>query len=198
MDDEFNGSSLNNSRWNWFNQGAASATVASSLLTLQDPANGGLDTRGIYQNVPSGPWTVVTKLVAMDMAAYNSYGQVGLFLVDGSGRAITCALSVRSSNPTFGFDISYWNNGSSWSNSPTGVLYTMPTVVFPLWFKLQDDGNNNITCSFSRTGVLYFPVGSVSRTAWLSGGPTGVGLLVGSNMSSAVVNATYEYFRQIQ
>jgi hypothetical protein len=197
LDDEFNGSSLNPSRWMWFNQGGASATLGNSLLTLQAPANSGLDTRGIYQNLPSPPWTVVTKLVAMDMAAYANYGQVGLFLIDGSGRAITCALSVRSTNPTFGFAIEYWNSGSSWSASPNGVVDIMPTVVFPVWFKLQDDGNN-ITCSFSRTGVLYFQVGSVGRSAWLNSGPTGVGLLVGSNMSNAVVNGTYEYFRQTQ
>lgn len=150
---------------------------------------------GIYQNLASPPWTVVTKLVALDMAAYANYGQVGVLLIDGSGRAITCSLSVRSTSPTFGFDMSYWNSGSSWANSATGVIDTMPTVIFPLWFKIQDDGSN-ITCSFSRTGVLYFQVGSVNRTAWLSSGPTGVGLLIGSNGANAVVNGTYEYFRQ--
>jgi hypothetical protein len=197
LDDEFNGSSLNTSRWMWFNQGGATAALGNSLITLQDPASLDLDMRGIYQNVPAPPWTVVTKLVALDMAAYANYGQTGLFLVDGSGGAITCALSVRSTNPTFGFDISYWSSGSFWNTSATGVIDTMPTLIFPLWFKVQDDGNN-VTCSFSRTGVLYFQVGSVSRTAWLSSGPTGIGLLIGSNGANAVVNGTYEYFRQIQ
>jgi hypothetical protein len=197
LDDEFNGSSLNTSRWNWFNQGGASATVANSLITLQAPANISNDTRGVFQNVPATPWTVVAELVALDTPAYVNYAQVGLLLVDGTGRAIACDMSVRTTNPTFGFDISYWTGGNSWSSTPTGELYTTPTLTFPIWFKVQDDGTN-ITFSFSRTGVLYFPVGSVSRTAWLSGGPTGVGLLVGSNGANQVVNATYEYFRQIQ
>jgi hypothetical protein len=197
LDDEFNGTSLNTSRWNWFNQGGATAALGNSLLTLQAPANGGNDTRGIYQNVPAPPWTVVTELVAMDMASYANYAQVGFFLTDGSGKAITCDLSVRSIIPTFAFDMSYWNSGSSFGSTPTGELYEMPVVSFPLWFKVQDDGTN-ITCSFSRTGTLYFPIGSVSRTAWLASGPTGVGLLIGSNGSNAVVNGTYEYFRQIQ
>jgi len=131
----------------------------------------------------------------MDMASYANFAQVGLFLTDASGKAVTCDLSVRSLIPTFGFDMSYWNSGDSFSSSPTGELYEMPVVSFPLWFKVQDDGTN-IACSFSRTGVLYFPIGSVSRTAWLASGPTGVGLLVGSNGANAVVNGTYEYFRQ--
>ena len=201
MDDEFNGSVLDGSRWTWFNQGGATAALGNSLLTLQDPANPGNDTRGIYQNVPNAPWTVVTKLVAMDMASYANYAQVGLFLIDsGSGRAITCALSVRSTTPAFGFEFSNWSSGTTWNSFATspGMVGTMPSVTFPIWLKVQDDGTN-ITCSFSRTGTLYFPVGSVSRTAWLSSsGPTGVGLLIGSNGANAVVNGTYEYFRQTQ
>lgn len=199
LDDEFNGNSLNTSRWAWFNAGGATATLGNSLLTLQDPPSAGNDVRAIYQNVPSSPWTVVTKVVAMDMVSYANWAQVGIVLVDGNGKAITCDLSVRSTNPTFGFEFSNWSTGSAWNSfaSSAGIVGTMPSVSFPLWFKVQDDGTN-ITCSFSRTGALYFPVGSVSRTAFLSSGPTGVGLLIGSNGSNSVVNGTYEYFRQIQ
>jgi hypothetical protein len=197
MDDEFNGSSLNTARWMWFNQGAASATLGYSLITLEDPASSIGDMRGIYQNVPTTPWTVVAKLAALDMATYTNYAQTGMFVVDSSGKAISCVLSVRSTNPTFGFDISYWTSGTQWTRSPTSEIDVMPTVIFPLWLKLQDDGTN-ITCSFSRTGVMYFQVGSEPRTSWLSSGPTGVGLEVGSNFSNAVVDATYEYFRQVQ
>src|SRR5207245_8981819 len=130
--------------------------------------------------LPAPPWTVVTKLVAMDMASFANFAQVGFFLIDGSGKAITCDLSVRSTLPTFAFDISYWNSGTSFSSAPTDEVDAMPIVNLLLWLKVQDDGTN-ITCSFSRTGVLYFPIGSVNRAAWLSSGPTGVGLLVGSN-----------------
>jgi len=199
LDDEFNGNSLNTSRWTWFNAGGATATLGNSLLTLQDPPSAGNDVRAIYQNVPSSPWTVVTKVVAMDMVSYANWAQVGIVLVDGSGKAITCDLSVRSTNPTFGFEFSNWSTGSAWNSfaSSAGIVGTMPSVSFPLWFKVQDDGTN-ITCSFSRTGALYFPIGSVGRTAFLSSGPTGVGLLIGSNGSNSVVNGTYEYFRQTQ
>ena len=197
LDDEFNGASLDTTRWSWFNQGGASASLGNSLVTLQAPANLGLDTRGIYQTAPAPPWTVVAKLVAMDMASYANYAQVGILLVDGSGKAVTCDMSVRSTSPTFGFDISYWNSGSSWSYSPTNVVDIMPTVVFPLYFKLQDDGTN-ITCSFSRTGTTYFQIGKANRTQWLPSGPQGVGLLIGSNEANAIVNGTYEYFRQTQ
>lgn len=199
LDDEFNGTSLDGSRWLWFNQGDATASVGNSLLTLQDRPDPGNDFRGIYQHVPAPPWTVVTKIEAMDMVSYSNWAQVGLVLIDGSGKAITCDLSVRTSGPTFGFEFSNWNNGTSWNSfaSSGGIVGTTPSIAFPLWFKLQDDGTN-ITCSFSRSGALYFPVGTASRTAWLSSGPTGVGLMVGSNGTNAVVNGTYEYFRQTQ
>jgi hypothetical protein len=197
LDDEFNGVSLDTTRWSWFNQGGASASLGNSLVTMQAPPSIGQDARGIYQTAPAPPWTAVAKLVAMDMASYTNYAQVGILLVDGSGKAVTCAMSVRSTSPTFGFDMSYWNSGSSWNNSPTGAVDVMPTVVFPLYLKVQDDGTN-ITCSFSRTGTAYFQVGQVNRTEWLPSGPQGVGLLIGSNASNQVVAGTYEYFRQTQ
>jgi cytochrome c len=197
LDDEFNGVSLDTTRWSWFNQGGTSASLGNSLVTLQAPPNTGTDTRGIYQTAPAPPWTVVAKLVALDMATYTNYAEVGILMVDGSGKAVTCSMAVRSTTPTFGFDISYWNNGNSWTSSPTGTLYTQPTVVFPLYFKVQDDGTH-ITCSFSRTGTTYFQVGEVNRTQWLPSGPQGVGLLTGSNGSNQVVAGTFEYFRQTQ
>lgn len=197
LDDEFNGVSLDTTRWSWFNQGGASTSLGNSLVTLQAPPNGGQDTRGIYQTAPSPPWTVVAKLVALDMASYANFAQTGILLVDGSGKAVTCAMSVRSTSPTFGFDFSYWNSGSSYNSTPMGVVDTMPTVVFPLYLKVEDDGTK-ITCSFSRTGTTYFQVGEVNRTQWLPFGPQGVGLLIGSNASNQVVAGTYEYFRQTQ
>jgi hypothetical protein len=197
LDDEFNGLSLDMTRWSWFNQGGASSSLGNSLVTLQAPPNSGQDARGIYQTAPAPPWTVVAKLVALDMASYNNYAQAGIIMVDGSGKAVTCAMSVRSAYPTFGFDFSYWSNGNTWSFSPTGVLDTMPTVIFPLYFKVQDDGTN-ISCSFSRTGTTYFKLGEANRTQWLPSGPQGVGLLIGSNASNQVVAGTYEYFRQTQ
>jgi hypothetical protein len=198
LDDEFNGVSLDATRWTWFNQGGASASLGNSLVTLQAPPNPAPDAQGIYQTAPPPPWTVVAKLVALDMATYINYAQVGILMVDGSGKAVTCAMSVRSTNPTFGFDISYWSSGSSWNSSPTGgAIDIMPTVVFPLYFKVQDDGTH-ITCSFSRTGATYFQIGEVNRTQWLPSGPQGVGLLTGSNGSNQVVAGTFEYFRQTQ
>lgn len=197
LDDEFNGVSLDTTRWSWFNQGGTSASLGNSLVTLQAPPDAGSDTRGIYQTAPAPPWTVVAKLVALDMASYANYAQVGILMVDGSGKAVSCSMSVRSTTPTFGFDLSYWSSGSTWSNSPTGAVDTMSTVVFPLYFKVQDDGTH-ITCSFSRTGTTYFQVGEVNRTQWLPSGPQGVGLLIGSNSSNQVVAGTFEYFRQTQ
>lgn len=197
LDDEFNGPSLNTSRWTWFNQGGATTALGNSLITLQDPATSGEDLRGIYETAPAPPWAVVEKLVAVDMAAYANYGQVGMLLVDGSGKAVTCGMSVRSTTPTFAFDMDYWTTGNLWTSTPTNEVDLMSTVVFPLYFKVQDDGTN-ITCSFSRTGALYFPIGQVARNEWLPSGPLGVGLFVGSNVSNQTVNGTFEYFRQTQ
>lgn len=196
LTDEFNGTSLNPSRWTWLNQNGATATEANSLLTLTAPASAVNSMNGITQSVPSTPWTVVLKVNSVDLIPINPYAVSGLVLGDSTGRLITFALSYRDSDADLGLSVDYWLTATTYYGISPFPASAMPRH-FPWWLKVQDDGTS-LNFSFSGTGSVYTPVVSVPRTAFLSSGPTSVGIVVGSDGANTAVNGAFDYFRQVQ
>ena len=195
LDDEFNGTSLN-AHWTWFNQGTAAATVANGLLTLTAPAATGSSINGITQPVPATPWTVVLKLNAMDLSPMQPYPLSALVLSDSTNKLIVFGVFFANQSAALGLTVGYWPTGTqATGGNPFGT--TMLPSTFPWWLKVQDDGTN-LTFSYSGTGSIYTKVGTVSRTEFLSSGPTKVGIAVGSDGANTPVNGAFDYFRQVQ
>jgi hypothetical protein len=199
LDDEFNGTSLDTTRWAWFNQntvtGNATATLANSLLTLSAPAAAGISLNGITQPVPATPWTVVLKVNAMDLIPMGPFPVCDLVLSDSTGAIIAFGVSFRNTNAALGLSVDYLTNATTYISSPFGPA-TLPSY-FPWWLKVQDDGTD-LKFSYSGTGSVYTQVLSVSRTAFLASGPTQVGIAVSSNGANTPVNGAFDYFRQTQ
>jgi hypothetical protein len=195
LDDEFNGTSLDMTRWTWLNQGTSTATVANSLLTLSVPAAGGTAINGITQPAPATPWTVVLRVSGMDLIPMGPSPLCDLVLSDSTGQIIVFGVSFRNTSAALGLSVDYLTNPTTYVTTPFGPD-TLPSS-FPWWLKVQDDGTD-LKFSYSGTGSVYTQVLSVSRTAFLPSGPTQVGLAVGSNGANTPVNGAFDYFRQTQ
>ena len=196
IDDEFNGSSLDTTRWSWFNQSTSTATLANSLLTLTVPAASWSSISGITQPAPAAPWTVVLKINALDLMPMAPYPLAGLVLTDQSGKIIFFGASFRNSSGTLALSVDNWTTDTAYSGWSCFAAHTLPSY-FPWWLKVHDDGTN-LTFSYSGTGSAYTQIVSVGRSAFLSGGPTMVGIGVGSNGANTPVNGVFDYFRQTQ
>ncbi len=196
LDDEFNGGSLNTARWTWFNQETTAATVANGLLTLTAPAAAGTSMNGITQPVPATPWTAVLKVNAMDLSPMQPAPLSALVLGDSTGKFIVFGVFFANPSAQLALTVGYWPTGTdATGGNPFGS--SMLPSTFPWWLKVQDDGTN-LTFSYSGTGSVYTQVGIVSRTAFLSSGPTKVGIAVGSDGANTPVNGAFDYFRQVQ
>jgi hypothetical protein len=196
MNDEFNGSSLNATRWTWINRDSTTATVANGFLTLTAPAAAGTSMNGVMQPVPGTPWTVVLKVNAMDLSPMQPAPLSALVLGDSTNKLVVFALFFANPSAALGATVGYWPSVTdATGGNPLGV--TMLPSTFPWWLKVQDDGTNLIF-SYSGTGSVYTQIGAVSRTAFLSSGPTKVGVAVGSDGANTPVNGAFDYFRQIQ
>ncbi len=200
LDDEFNGTSLNTARWTWFNQdtatGNATATVANGLLTLSAPPAASTSMNGITQPVPGTPWTVVLKVSGMDLMPMQPFPLCALVLTDSTGKFIVFGTSFRNEQASLGLSVDYWESVSAYSGFSPFPAASLPSY-FPWWLKVQDDGTN-LTFSYSGTGSVYTPVVTVPRTAFLSSGPTSIGLAVGSDAAGTAVNGAFDYFRRVQ
>ena len=197
LDDEFNGTSLDTTRWTWFSQGSAMATVANSLLTLTVPAAAGASMNGITEPVTAAPWTVVLKVNAMDLNPMQPFPLCALVLTDSTGKFIVFSVSFRNTSAALGLNVSYWTSATAVYSGPSPFGLDMLPSTFPWWLKVHDDGTS-LTFSYSGTGSVYTQILTASRYAFLSSGPTRVGLAVGSDGSGTTVNGAFDYFRQIQ
>jgi hypothetical protein len=199
LDDEFNGASLDTTRWAWFNQntvtGNATTTIANGLLTLSAPAVAGLSLNGITQPAPATPWTVVLKVNGMDLIPVRPFSVSYVVLSDSTGGIIAFGVSFRDTNGALGLTVDYLTSATTYSSTPFGPAALPP--YFPCWLKVQDDGTN-LKFSYSGTGSVYTQVFSVSRTAFLASGPANVGIAVSSNGANEPVNGAFDYFRQTQ
>lgn len=194
LDDEFAGSSLNiATRWTWVNQGSATATVSKSILFMTSPAHAGTNIEYIYQTAPSTPWQVDAK-IAFLYFSNNNAAITGLVLSDGTGKIILFGLLynaglaidvVRYTNPTT-FSFTPFSNSSAQANNVAATW---------VWLRVKDDGVN-VIYSISIDGVNYFQMFSESRTAFLLGGPTRVGLAVDAENGSSAVSQSCDYFRR--
>jgi len=188
IDDEFDGTF---SGWTWLNQGTSSAQNANSLLCLKAQADSGNQIRGIYKTAPATPWQAVLKCDDHEMLSFTNFAEIGILLSDSSNKGIVLAISARNTANQFGLSVDNFNASSYGS-----AVVAATNVAGPPWYlSVKDDGTNLLFYAGKRGGQLT-QIGSVSRTAFLTSGPTRVGIAVFSNGANQIVTGYFDFFRR--
>lgn len=184
INDEFDGSSLD-SKWSWMDQGTASASVSNGMLVafLNESTN---RIRGIYQNTPSGNWTIRAKLYQPSMQ-YDNFGPWTLF----AGQSTT--QEIRG--------VGYWGDDANvvyslrWTTpSSSAVAWNLSVARYQpdlVYSELEWDGTNLIARA-SWDGVVWRQLASTA----LGYTPAIVGIGLGNN-SGRSVTYTAEWFRRV-
>jgi hypothetical protein len=190
LDDEFDGSSLNLTRWTWIGQstGPSQANVAKSLLQLIDTAaNNNSGGGSIVQACPSTPWAVTAKCQAAPglYSGPTPYHFAGVILANGNTGAAKWLQFGASSQPGSLLIAIFAINGGAYVSTPYSSNFTWWAVGSTpfFWLRVGDDGTN-VNFSVSYDGVNFFALYSQGRTSFLTGGPTYVGLCSQSNNTS--------------
>lgn len=182
IDDEFPGSSLSGS---WTSINAPTAVVAGSYLNLSCPGSASTKWEYIYQTAPSTPWGVQMPFSILSALAAN-FWSAGLVLSDSSGKIIHFGFTVNN-----GLVVQYYNSPTSFNSAPVAAMAGLNGKTY---IRLKDDGTN-ITFWYSIQGVAWYQFGQLSRTAFLTSGPTRVGIGVDSENSNIVYLET-DWFRR--
>lgn len=186
-DDEFNGSTLN-SAWTWLQQGAATATIASSCIALLGDSSAAY-LRGVYKAVPgTTPWEFAAGF-QLD-GGFGNYILAGLMLYESStGKQMWWG-------PTFdtGFTpvLGWGTTGASVNNyAYTGPLSSVTNSK--VYCKVRNDGTNLIF-SYSVTGVSYYAAYTVPLTTHFTTAPNNIGLGIAAYGANAVLVS--DWFRR--
>lgn len=163
--------------WSWFNQGSATLTVdASGTHVLNTPAAGANNLVGRVRSHSSGD--VHTLLLGGQ--GRTAHAGFGVCFQSASGQLVVAYLKAGSTTLTF----ENWNSPTSFASSLAGgTLHPSPLE----WFQVEDNGSNLLfRVGAAGLASAFVQIGSVGRTAFLTGGPTAVGFMVRDNSAATV------------
>lgn len=188
FDDEFDAGTLDG-KWSWVNQSTATATLSHSHLTLTTPYSSGAGIRAIVQSI-SAPFVVVAHISVLHKM--DSYPYVGLVLREsGTGKLVTFQITSDNGSPTI--QVQKWSDATTYvatvfsQKSPTG---------FAAYLRITDN-NTNYIFEASHNGVSWYIIGTVSRTAYMSGAANQIGLMANVNSGSGDVVLSCDFIRSI-
>lgn len=171
------------STFSWIYQPAgATQTAITGALQLQTPTGGGSSGPHLLTAIgvaaPTPPYTYWARIspplpVWLQDPNYQWYGIV---LSDGSGKAIT-----------FNFYTTTSAQYQTWSDDNSQTVVSTISANLPLLIGVYDDGTN-LHFLGSYDGVSSYTFYSVSRTAYLTAGPTEVGVAADSYGGKMTLN----------
>ncbi len=185
LSDEFDGP-LSTSRWT-----VRRGTVATSNGNLVLPVTNGDINEGntgaisyAGQPVPSGDWTVETKV---DIAHDNEWQHAALAQLVDNDNYVKFAATMNSSGTRF-LEFQTETNGSrSWHGPNVDLPASAPSTIH---LRLTRTGDT-LAASYSPDGTTWTPMGG---TATLKPGGT-IGVLAAGDTDAQNVNAMVDYFR---
>lgn len=164
----------------WVNQGGASVATTNGGVFLSAPATAGNSLRIRKKTAPATPWTATAHFIPLMHYSTNPF--CGICVRESStGKVITFTIGELSGGQ---FTISLIN----WTNETTFSSYTFqqqPNVnLGPDFCYLVNDNGTNLIWSFSNDGINPIVLSSLSRTAFMAGGPDEVGFFCNAGNAS--------------
>lgn len=164
-------------------------SVSGTYLSLRAQGTGGDYFDYIWETAPTPPYTITAKIAP---TFYNSaYTYSGIIFGDSTGKVV-----MFQYNNGIAVAVNYWTNNTTFNSTPVGPYnLNLGGVVY---FRVADDGTN-LTFACSNDGVSFVSFGGagISRTAFLTSGPTRIGVGSGLNQATSS-NCTFgcDWFRR--
>lgn len=161
------------SQWTVVNESPMTTTSTRGGIAIQCSANATVHAMHYYyKNCPgSTPWSCEFAWLWQPSTDHYTFPSCG-FRENSTGRLVSLLQQPGIGTGDRTFYVYQWTDATTfgsaeYNGSPLGYVPSL------LWVKLQDNGTNRIF-SISNDGQLWYEIWSVSRTTWLTGGPTAV------------------------
>src|SRR3990167_4797055 len=192
--DWFDSTSLSGS-WAWTNQGTSTATIIGGRLVLSTQASGAGTNllRVLMRAVPSGNWTIVTRV-----KNYSPEVNQGAGLCcyrSTSGDYLTHHGIVQTAMTTSPFAEmwagTYWSDASTAVSNPYGTLNVEHGR--DVYFQMRYDGTS-VYFDWSPDGLRFANLASATTAATIGGAPTHFGFSTNTPVAATAGSFAYDMF----
>ncbi len=167
------------SLFSWINQGTCSIQATHGMIHVTAPPSNP-NARVRKMTAPATPYTVTACfLINAVMADYSGAGLC--FRQSSDGKLVSLYAWDDTSGVGGGVAVQKYAAGPVWSANYTVLQLTKAQ---PIWLQISDDGTNRIS-RYSKDGITFRVLHSVTRTDWLTANE--IGFLVSN------ANATYTH-----
>jgi hypothetical protein len=162
----------------------ATATAITGGIQLYSPSlSSTFNLNLLLESAPSAPYTKWLRLTS-NLNPAVEYSDFGMAFADGSGRILAFEFFAGAGTPDGGLTVTNYDIDGSRSS------FTPYADALPPLIGVHDDGTN-LNFLFSFDGVTSFLYESVSRTAWLTGGPTEIGFFTNGYAQPIIANFSH-------
>ena len=195
MDDEFEGVSLDLTKWTWQQQNTASAVVTQGSLVMTSQVTSGNVPNAIEQNLPSGNCAFVVKGNGFVPQSGNFAGAFHL-RESATGDAVTAG--VFNSSGAIEIVVASGTMAAGYTIVVTTLAAgaVAASITVRMYWKLEISGAN-IIISLSADGVLWAPIATLAFTSYFATAPDKVGMVVRGASSASASFLSVDYFRRI-
>lgn len=152
----------------WLNQGGATAIDRDGRIVMQVPNDVGTQIRGLFQSVPSTPYSIV--LTFSMVTQREAAAQVGLtFRESSTGKMMGI---YRHANDTL--EVIKHDSAILVNTSVVAAAWQFGNSV--TWFRIEDDGTD-LKFYVSPNGQDWLEFASEGRTVFMAGGPDEIGFV---------------------
>jgi hypothetical protein len=192
MDDEFEAGSLDG-KWSWRNQGSASISFASGMVTLAVPSEATAQPRGIYQTLPGGNWKIRAKLAFLSRGSnYDGFGMV--LLKDSTNANLQF---VRAYNAQTKWQVQYYTNYTAYGSTPYDQDLSANDWPWQRWgyFEIEYDGTSYFFRA-SVDGVTFATLSTLTAASYFTADRIGLmGLQISPSTGTGYLSC--DWFRRI-
>lgn len=178
--------------WAWENQGGATESISSEVLSIVAPASASFDFRGLEMSISLSSFVFRAKMTAS--FTLSDYCSTGMYVRNSSsGRVVTLGYQRSGGSVFEGYEAT---SPSGFNASATGGSFSMlgSYLTDPKYFEIELSGSD-ILLRTSVDGCRWTLRGTEPLAAWISSIDR-IGLFANSENSNAVTGA-FEWIRRI-
>lgn len=181
--------------WTEVDHGAVQTVSEDELgLKLLQSTHAGDQFTGIYKAIPTGPFTIWTKMSISGLAETNYImGGLALWQDATSSSGDLYNLRVQCDATSVSFNVERWSSYTTWESTVVARTFSVDAFPTHMYLRVRRDATPTYSWDVSSDGIAWAQLAS----ATIGITPVHYGPCMDNNATGADVNVRFKFFRYL-